>query len=98
MYWPHSTLILQIWRQQVPPEGWSTELHRDTNIQNVLRYLFTLMDRLLGVQAKENFKLISVLVSDMKEFTAAYWTQHAKCMNKGYLESKQPAKTPMAKK
>jgi len=47
MYWPHSTLVLQIWRQQVPSEGWSTEVHHDTNIQNVLRYLFTLTDRLL---------------------------------------------------
>jgi hypothetical protein len=47
----------------------------------------------------ENFKLISVLVSDMKEFTAAYWTQQEKCMNKGNLEIKQQlAKTPMAKK
>jgi len=97
MYWPHSTLVLQIWRQQVPPEGWSTELHHDNNIQNGLRYLFTLTDRLL-VYRLENFKLILVLVSDMKEFTAAYWTQQEKCMNKGNLEIKQPAKTPTAKK
>jgi hypothetical protein len=31
---------------------------------------------------KENFKLISVLVSGMKEFIAANWTQQEKCINK----------------
>jgi hypothetical protein len=30
----------------------------------------------------ENLKLISVLVSGMKEFTDVYWTQQEKCMNK----------------
>jgi len=36
-----------------------------------------------GKQRKfDNLKLISVLVSGMKEFTDAYWTQQEKCMNK----------------
>jgi hypothetical protein len=44
------------------------------------------------VQAKENSKLISVLVSSMKEYNAAYWTQQEKCMSKATSKANNPPK------